>query len=48
MLKLLMKIGGIYREIVYDNMKQAVKKFVGQKRKRSYGRFNKNIIVLWI
>jgi DNA-binding Lrp family transcriptional regulator len=29
------KIGGIHREIVYDNMKQAVKKFVGKNEKEA-------------
>lgn len=29
------KIGGIHREIVYDNMKQAVKKFVGRNEKEA-------------
>lgn len=29
------KIGGIHRELVYDNMKQAVKKFVGRSEKEA-------------
>ena len=29
------KIGGIHRELVYDNMKQAVKKFVGRNEKEA-------------
>lgn len=29
------KIGGIHREVVYDNMKQAVKKFVGKNEKEA-------------
>lgn len=29
------KIGGIHREVVYDNMKQAVKKFVGRNEKEA-------------
>ena len=29
------KIGGVHREVVYDNMKQAVKKFVGRNEKEA-------------
>ncbi len=29
------KIGGVHREVVYDNMKQAVKRFVGRNEKEA-------------